>query len=144
VALVVAGGVFGAAARESVNQALPTPAGGFPTATFLINLSGAFVLGLLLEALVRSGEDHGGRRRVRLVGGTGFCGAFTTYSTFAVELVQLGRHGTWSTAVVYLVASVVGGMVMAALGVTVAATHARWTVDQLPVDPDIDVDGNES
>ncbi|HET9733470.1 MAG TPA: CrcB family protein [Acidimicrobiales bacterium] len=141
VALVMGGGVLGASAREAVEQALPGSTRGFPTATFLINLSGAFVLGVLLEVLVRSGEDAGWRRRARLVGGTGFCGAFTTYSTLAVETAQLGRHGAWSTAAGYLAASVIGGLVVTVVGIMVGAAHARRSAAALPVDPDVDRPG---
>ena len=136
--LVMVGGVLGAAGREAIEQALPATTHGFPTATFVINLAGAFVLGLLLEELLRSGNDAGWRRRIRLVGGTGFCGAFTTYSTLAVETVQLGRHGAWLTASAYVVASVVGGLAMAATGIVAGAGHARWTAAALPVDADVD------
>ncbi len=132
------GGVLGAAAREAIEQSLPAAKNSFPTATLLINLSGAFVLGVLLEAVVRSGDDAGWRRRARLAGGTGFCGAFTTYSTLAVESVQLARHAAWSTASGYLLASVVGGLVLAALGIVVGGARARSTTDALPVDPDVD------
>lgn len=132
------GGVLGAAAREAIEQALPTPTHGFPTATFVINVAGAFVLGLLLEALVRTGENTRGRNRARLIGGTGFCGAFTTYSTLAVETVQLARHGSWSIAGGYLAASVVAGLMAAVSGIVVGATHARWTTAWLPVDSDVD------
>lgn len=137
-ALVMCGGVLGAAARQAIEQALPATRRGFPAATLLINLAGAFVLGVLLEALVRSGEDAGWRRRARLVGGTGFCGAFTTYSSLAVETVQLARHGVWSTAAAYLAVSVVGGLLAAAGGIVTGAAHARWTAALLPVDPDVD------
>jgi fluoride exporter len=132
------GGVGGAAARETIELALPTAGTGFPTATFLINLCGAFVLGVVLEALVRSGDDVGWRRKTRLIVGTGFCGAFTTYSTLAVESVQLARHGAWSMGVLYVVASLVGGLAAAALGIAAGARHARWSVAALPVDPDVD------
>lgn len=136
--MVMAGGVLGAAAREALEQAWPTPGRGFPTATLMINLVGAFGLGILLEALVRSGDDAGWRRHVRLLGGTGFCGAFTTYSTLAVETVQLARQGVWSVAGGYLAASVIGGLVVAAGGIALGAAHARWSTAVLPVDPDVD------
>jgi CrcB protein len=135
---VMGGGVLGAAAREAVDQALPAARNGFPAATLLINLSGAFVLGALLEALVRSGDDAGWRRAVRLVGGTGFCGAFTTYSTLAVETVELARDGIWSTAGLYMAASLVGGLVAAVAGMVTGATRTRWTTAARPVDPDVD------
>jgi CrcB protein len=135
---VMGGGVLGAAAREAVEQALPAARNGFPAATFVINLSGAFVLGALLEALVRAGDDSGWRRTARLLGGTGFCGAFTTYSALAVETVQLARHGVWSTAVIYVAASLVGGLMAAVAGIAIGATRARWSTAALPVDPDVD------
>jgi CrcB protein len=139
--MVMAGGVLGAGAREAIEQALPTSTHGFPAATLLINLAGAFCLGLLLEALVRSGEDAGWRRQARLLGGTGFCGAFTTYSTLAVETVQLARHGVWSTAGGYLAASAFGGLIAVAGGIALGGVHARWSTDALPVDPDVDQPG---
>lgn len=135
---VMCGGVLGAAARQAIEEGLGSARDGFPTATFVINLSGAFILGVLLEALVRTGDDAGWRRTARLVGGTGFCGAFTTYSTLAVETVQLARHGLWSTAGIYMGASLVGGLMAAVAGIAVGTTHARWTTAALPVDPDVD------
>ena len=138
IGLVMAGGVAGAASREAIEQAVRSPRLGFPVATFVINLGGALALGFLLEVLVRAGDDSGWRRRARLLAGTGFCGAFTTYSTFAVESVQLGRHGAWPAAVAYVAASVVGGAVTAALGVALGAARARGSVAELPLDPDAD------
>lgn len=119
--MVAAGGVPGAAARDAVEQALPTAHNGFPLATMLINLAGAFVLGVLLEALVRAGADSGWRRRARLLAGTGFMGAFTTYSTFAVEAALLVRADRAGLAVGYIAATVVGGLVAAAAGIVVAS-----------------------
>ena len=137
-ALVVCGGAVGAASRDAVSQAIPTAQGAFPVATLAINLTGAFILGLLLEILVRSGDDLGWRRKVRLLGGTGFCGAFTTYSTFAVETVQLARHSAAPTALAYLAASVAGGLLAAAAGIAVGAARYRAGAAALPVDPDLD------
>jgi CrcB protein len=143
IALVTLGGVVGAAARESLEQAIPGRPGTFQAATFLINLLGAFALGLLLEALARSGDDLGWRHAVRLFAGVGFCGAFTTYSTLALDAVQLGRHGAWPMAAVYTLGSVVGGLLLAALGIAVGAAHARWSIARLPVDPDAEDDEEE-
>jgi CrcB protein len=139
-ALVAGGGFLGAAAREATEQALPGASGGFPLATFLINLSGAFALGLLLEALARSGDDVGGRRRARLIAGTGFCGAFTTYSTFAVETVQLGRAGHPGTAVLYAIATVIGGLATTIVGIAAAAKGHGWRDARLPGDPDVEIE----
>jgi CrcB protein len=124
-ALVFAGGIVGTALRYWVENLLPHDASGWPWATFLINLGGAFILGGLLEALARLGDDSGWRQRVRLCAGTGGCGAFTTYSTFALEAVLLGRHGHVGTALGYGVVSVVGGVITAWLGIVLAANVRR-------------------
>lgn len=119
-AWVFAGGVVGTGLRYAVEEVLPHDAAGWPTATFLINLVGAFVLGGLLEGLARLGDDSGWRQRARLCAGTGGCGAFTTYSTLALEAVLLGRNGHVGIAVGYGIASVVGGLVTAWLGIVAA------------------------
>jgi CrcB protein len=106
--LVAAGGVPGALARYGLGLAIPSP-GQWPLPTLVINLSGAFALGWLLESLARKGPDEGRRRLIRLAAGTGFLGAFTTYSTFSVETVQLFSAGRAADAFGYLAASVLGG-----------------------------------
>jgi CrcB protein len=135
-AQVAVGGVFGAAARDAIEQALPAHGGGFPLATWLINLSGAFLLGALLEALARSGDDIGWRRTIRLTAGTGFVGAFTTYSTFAVESDLLVRGGHADVAVLYVVATVLSGLLTVTAGIAVAAGRYGRRHGLLPVDPD--------
>ena len=50
--------------------------------------------------------------------GTGFIGSFTTFSTFSVETVQLIHHSEWSTAFLYVSCSMLGGLIMSALGYT--------------------------
>lgn len=125
-ALVFGGGVVGTLARVGVEEALPHRSPEWPVATFVINIVGAFVLGLVLENLARRGPDTGVRRRLRLLAGTGFCGAFTTYSTFALEAVLLTRDGHWTTAVAYGISTVALGGAAAWAGIVVgAAAHRR-------------------
>lgn len=135
--LVVAGGaVLGTAARYGLALFRPVVTGSWPWATFAVNAVGAFVLGFLLEALVRRGDDVGRRRLLRLGLGTGFLGSFTTYSSLAVEtdlLVHAQRPGM---AFTYVITSVVVGVVLALAGVAAAAGHHRWVLSRLPVDPD--------
>lgn len=107
-ALVAVGGVFGTAAREGVSLAMPTVAG-FPFAIFGINVVGAFLLGLLLEALAGRGPDEGRRRLTRLLLGTGFCGGFTTYSSLAAATAVLLATDAAGSAVLYGLATVVVG-----------------------------------
>lgn len=82
---------------------------GLPLGTLLINLAGSALLGLLLGLGVHAGA--------LAVAGTGFCGAFTTYSTFSYETLQLARRGQLSRATAYVAASVVGGLALAGIGV---------------------------
>ena len=116
--LVFAGGVAGTLLRSALATALP--ASRFPLATFLTNVSGAFVLGALLEGLRRAGPDTGRRRAARLGLGSGLLGAFTTYSALAVESDLLVRDGHVGTATAYAVGSVLAGLVAAAAGVAAA------------------------
>ncbi len=138
--LVVIGGALGTAARHAVAEALPTAPGSWPIATLSVNLTGAFVLGVLLEALARRGPDIGRRRELRLFAGTGFCGGFTTYSAFALELDLLLRDRAPAIATGYAAVSVFGGILLTVLGIILAAGHHRWQQGRLPIDPDL-VDG---
>ena len=124
-ALVVLGGVFGTLARHALSVTIPAPAG-LPLPTFLTNMAGAFLLGLLLESLVRAGADSGSRRSLRLLAGTGFLGAFTTYSALAVEATALFGAGQAPAAVAYLAATLLLGLLVSAGGVMAGAwLHRR-------------------
>jgi len=91
----------------------------------LINVVGAFALGLLLESLVRRGPDAGRRRDLRLLVGTGVLGGFTTYSALAVDTATL-LGDALPIAINYGVGSVVLGAVASWVGITVsAALHRR-------------------
>jgi CrcB protein len=121
VGLVAIGGAFGTAARYALGT-LWLPAGsGFPRGTFIANLAGALLLGLLLEALARRGPDDGGRRRMRLSVGTGFCGGLTTYSTLAVETDLLLRAHRDGLAAEYALLTLAAGVVMAGAGIAIGA-----------------------
>ena len=124
--LVVAlGGAAGTLARHGLAEAIDTPAGTFPTATFAVNVSGSFLLGALLAALLAGGDDSGRRRTTRLLLGTGVLGGYTTYSAFAVETDQLLRTGHAALALGYAAASVLSGAVAALVGVLAGRTVAR-------------------
>lgn len=124
VLLVVVGGCVGALSRYGLSRVLPAP-DGWPLPTLLINIAGAFALGALLEGLSRRGADTGRLRLLRLLVGTGFMGAFTTYSTLAVDAVHLFDAGAVEPALLYLAASLFGGIGAALAGIWVAAWHHR-------------------
>ncbi|MGC4933737.1 fluoride efflux transporter FluC [Gordonia sp. DT30] len=126
VALVFVGGIVGTGLRYLIEELFPTHGIGWPWATFGINLSGAFLLGAVLEVLALSGPDNGWRRRMRVLVGTGFCGSYTTYSSFALETTQLGHHGAVGLGIAYAAISVVAGIGCAWLGIAAAATALRW------------------
>ena len=123
-ALVAAGGAAGTLARWAVGVAVPAVAG-WPLATLAVNLAGAFALGALLEALLRRGPETAALRRGRLLLGTGFCGGFTTWSAFAVELDLLLGAGRGATALGYAAASLAGGLLAATAGTALAAAVGR-------------------
>lgn len=115
---VLAGGVLGTLARHGLAVALPV--GPWPTGTFVANLLGAFLLGALLEGLSRT-DDAGPRQLLRLGLGTGFLGAFTTYSALAVETDLLVRDGRPLLAAAYALATFVAGLLLSILGIALAA-----------------------
>lgn len=83
----------------------------FPLATLVVNLTGAFALGLLVGTGV-------GEMWQRLIG-TGFLGAFTTFSTFSLENVELIKEKKWMSFACYLAASSIGGLVLAFIGILI-------------------------
>ncbi|WP_199711045.1 fluoride efflux transporter FluC [Tessaracoccus antarcticus] len=125
--LIGLGGAVGTSIRAALEGAYPSAVGAWPWATFFINVSGAFVLAVLLETLSVTGPDEGWRRRVRFGVGTGLLGGYTTYSTFMVEAARLGRSGAYLTAFGYTTVSLVLGFAAALAGMlAVAALHRRW------------------
>ncbi|MCM1033433.1 MAG: fluoride efflux transporter CrcB [Odoribacter sp.] len=83
--------------------------GAFPMGTFLVNLTGCFIIGLLL-GLMEKAHIMTPAENALLV--TGFCGGFTTFSAFADDMWVLGSKGEWSTFVLYLAASVILGVLL--------------------------------
>lgn len=124
IGLVAAGGVLGALARYGLGLVIPAP-GAWPLPTLVINLSGAVALGALLEALSRRGPDAGSRRVLRLALGTGFLGAYTTYSTLALDAVHLLIAGAAPAAAGYLAASLLGGAAATTVGIWLGAWQHR-------------------
>lgn len=102
---VAFGGALGALARYWLGGFVASRiTGHFPLGTFLINLIGCFLIGVLYVLIVERMVLHPDWRSVLVVG---FLGAFTTFSTFSLETVNLLIHGQLSTAALYMSGSVV-------------------------------------
>lgn len=117
--LALIGGTFGTAAREAIALAFPVTSG-IPWAIFAVNILGAFLLGLLLDALARMGPDAGSRRRLRIMIGTGFMGGFTTYSALATDTASLLGEGSADAGIVYGLGTVLIGGLATWAGIVVA------------------------
>jgi len=114
---VVAGAV-GAPVRYLLDDAISSRTQGvFPWGTLAINVSGSFLLGLLTGIAL----FHGFPATPRLILGTGFCGAYTTFSTFTYETVRLAEEGAVNEAARNALASLVLGAAAAAAGLAAAA-----------------------
>lgn len=119
--MVGIGGVLGAVARYGIGKwAGRRWAQSFPLATFCINIFGSFILGLLYMLL--SGNAGVVDRIFKPFATTGFLGAFTTYSTFSLEIVNLLEDGQKTVAVTYFLASLTAGLAAAYLGMLLGQT----------------------
>jgi fluoride exporter len=114
IALVAVAGAAGALARYGIAVAVGVRA--FPWSTLGINVTGSFLLGLL----VHTGIDRGWPETTTVPLAAGFLGAFTTYSTFSNETFELLRADRAGTAALYLTASIGGGLLAAAAGYALA------------------------
>lgn len=113
-AAIAVGGMVGASARRGIAAALPADPGEFPWATFWTNMSGSFLLGLVLVMIL---EGFPPSRYLRPFAATGVLGAFTTMSTYQVETAVLLDDGHISLALLYGVGSVIAGLLLAYAGV---------------------------
>ena len=112
------GGILGANARYFLGLWVTAWLGpGFPAATMLINVTGSLGLGLYLTLVA---ERYTGHQAIRLLVATGFFGAYTTFSTFSVEAIQLMEAGDDAAALAYVIGSVVLSIAAAAIGIGVA------------------------
>jgi CrcB protein len=112
VVAVALGGAAGAGTRWAVVASVGVS--GFPWPVFAVNVAGSVLLGILLA---EEPTHPSARLLLHDVGGIGFCGGLTTFSTFAVEVVNLWRAGDGATAATYALASIaaaIGGVVAGA------------------------------
>lgn len=135
---VFAGGLLGTAARAGLSLMQPAAhtavqLQAWPWATFTANMLGALVLGFILELWQHLGPDTGTRQATRLLLGTGIMGAFTTYGTFVWETIL--RFGSSSAragviGLFYALASLVGGLLAAGIGIVIARLVSGLPVTQ--------------
>ncbi|WP_030741846.1 fluoride efflux transporter CrcB [Streptomyces sp. NRRL F-5135] len=119
--LVLAGAAVGGPLRYLTDRAVQARHDSvFPWGTFVVNVTGCLILGLLTGAVTAGAASSS----VRLLVGTGLCGALTTYSTFSYETLRLAEDGAAFYAVANAVGSVVAGLGAAYAGV--AAAGAVW------------------
>ncbi len=122
IAAVAAGGALGSSLRYVVSRWFIERTGSaFPWGTFVINVSGSFAIGIVLQlALARSGMNP----YVRLFLATGILGGYTTFSTYAYEIVALGGAAQFLPAAGYAIGSVVAGIGAAYIGMSVVRLFA--------------------
>jgi CrcB protein len=116
-AAIGAGGFLGAWGRYELGLAWPTAPHAFPVTTFVINTSGAFLLGLVLTLLVERVRAPRARDHVRHFACVGVLGSWTTMSALAIEADTLVHAGRAWTAAAYVAATTVAGVVAVAGGI---------------------------
>lgn len=127
IAVVGVGGAIGTLARYGIASAFPVAPRQFPWSTLVINLSGSFLLGIALIVV----ELRPPNRFLRPFLAIGVLGGFTTFSTFAVEVVQLIRERPW-IALSYLATSIGGGALCVLVGTTAVRQFYARSLDHLP------------
>jgi fluoride exporter len=119
--LAALGGALGALARWGLAEVLPSP-GGWPWATLLVNLTGCLLIGALFAGLAARSPEPSWARPFLAVG---VLGGYTTYSTFAVEVVRMADDGALVLATGYVLLSFVGGVAAVALGAVAVRRATR-------------------
>lgn len=127
---IALGGGLGALARYGVALIVPVRSGQFPWGTFLTNVAGCLLLGVLMVLVTEVWSVH---RLVRPFLGVGVLGGFTTFATYAVEIRGLLQPGTVGLAFVYLAGTFLGAMFAVLVGVwtTRAAVRVIPTREQV-------------
>ncbi len=125
---IAIGGAAGAACRYVLEHVqIIDSNSSFPLNTLLINLSGSFLLTFILTIAFEAWElpSH-----IRLGISVGFLGAYTTFSTFCKESVQLFNPGQYWTAILYIAISMVCGLGFALLGMLAARNAAKAVLER--------------
>ncbi len=117
--VVLAGAGLGGVARYALGTWIMVKYGGrFPLGTFSINVSGAFLIGLIMTLLTERFQPHPGWRLFLVVG---VLGGYTTFSSFEYETFQAVRGGERWMGLLYVAGSVIAGYVAVWLGAVMAS-----------------------
>ena len=111
IALVFVGGGLGSALRFGVGKLFISSLYKFPSATFLVNMIGCLLIGLFVAYFSKSENSF-----YKLLFVTGFCGGFTTFSTFSNESIFLLKNNQFTLAVIYILSSLIVGLLATFLG----------------------------
>ncbi len=114
--LVGTGGFLGSALRYLISYQLESKIlSSFPYGTFAVNLIGSFILGMLIGSTIRDTITP----EARLLLATGFCGGFTTFSTFSYEFFAMIQDGQFHLGLAYIMVSLIGGLIAIWAGILV-------------------------
>lgn len=113
--IVALGGATGSVCRYLLSMAVKNASNdtAFPIGTFVVNILGCFAIGMLSQMSVAASISD----TTKLLLVTGFCGGFTTFSSYILETVSLSRSGDLSIAILYIAASIVSGLLAVMAGI---------------------------
>lgn len=122
-AVIAVGGGLGALARYGIESLLPTAPGGFPWATFVINVTGGLLIGALMVLVT---DVFAARPLLRPFLGVGVLGGYTTFSTYANEVRALLKPGSLPVAFAYLAGTLVAALLAVIVGMALARALLAW------------------
>jgi CrcB protein len=111
---IAVGGALGACARYGIGLAFPAFPTGFPWATFWVNVSGCFLIGVLMVLVT---DVWTNQRLIRPFLGVGVLGGYTTFSTYVVDIQRLVNNGAAGVALLYLAATLFAAVIATTAGI---------------------------
>jgi CrcB protein len=121
---VAIGGAAGSVLRFALSSAIQRSAPvGFPAGTLVVNITGSLLLGLFMSYMLGSGVAS---PAIRALLTTGFCGGYTTFSTFSYEAITLLEDGDWRRALLYMALSLLCSLVAVWLGIVAGRQVLAW------------------